>query len=78
MRQRHNYLIKCPGILFECLSFVISKTHISGQKLHGRQLNAKVCGNESAIFLILLCSDHLSNNDNLKTAQALTLILAQN
>ena len=34
--------------------FVISKTHISGQKPRGRQLNAKVCGHESAIFRILL------------------------
>ena len=32
---------------------MISKTHISVQKLRGRQLNAKVCGSESAIFLIL-------------------------
>ena len=38
--------------------FVISKTHISGQKLRGRQLNAKVCGHESAIFCILKCYDH--------------------
>ena len=33
---------------------MISKTHISVQKLRGRQLNAKVCGSESAIFLILV------------------------
>ena len=43
-------------------AFMISKTHITAQKLHGRQLNAKVCGSESAIFLILLSfflfSDH--------------------
>ena len=40
-------------------SFVISKTHISGQKPHGRQLNTKVCSHESAIFRILLsCYDH--------------------
>ena len=32
---------------------MISKTHTSVQKLRGRQLNAKVCGSESAIFLIL-------------------------
>ena len=35
-------------------AFAISKTHISGQKPRGRQLNTKVCGHESAIFLILL------------------------
>ena len=34
-------------------AFVISKTHISGQKPHGRQLNAKVCGSKSAIFRLL-------------------------
>ena len=32
---------------------MISKTHISVQKLRRRQLNAKVYGSESAIFLIL-------------------------
>ena len=37
---------------------MISKTHISSQKPRGRQLNAKVCGSESAIFLFLLSSDH--------------------
>ena len=40
-------------------AFVISKVHTSGQKPRGRQLNAKVCGHESAIFRILLnCYDH--------------------
>ena len=34
-------------------TFVISKTHISGQKPRGRQLNTKVCGSESAIFRII-------------------------
>ena len=34
-------------------AFVISKTHISGQKPRGRQLNAKVCGSESAIYKAL-------------------------
>ena len=58
-------------------AFVISKTHISGQKPRGRQLNSKVCDSKSAIFRsILLCSDHLY--DNSKTAQVLTLILARN
>ena len=33
--------------------FMISKTHISAQQPRGRQLNAKVCGCKSAIFLIL-------------------------
>ena len=59
-------------------AFVISKTHISGQKPRRRQLNEKVCGSKSAIFVILLCSANLSNNDNLKTVQALTLIVARN
>ena len=31
---------------------MISKTHISGQKPRGRQLNKKVCGSKSAIFVI--------------------------
>ena len=34
-------------------AFVISKTHIVAQMLRGRQLNTKVCGNKSAIFVIL-------------------------
>ena len=60
---------------------MISKTHIVAQKPRGRQLNTKVCDSKSAIFLILLpffVQITLSNNDNLKTAQILTLILAQN
>ena len=32
---------------------MISKTHISGQKPRGRQINTKVCVNKSAIFVIL-------------------------
>ena len=47
-------------------AFVISKTHISGQKPLGRQLNAKVCGSESAIFRILsffLVKTTMFNND---------------
>ena len=55
---------------------MISKTHTSGQKPRGRQLNTKVCVSKSAIFLIL-CSDHFVNYDNSKTAQVLTLILAR-
>ena len=35
-------------------NYVINKVQISGQKPRGRQLNAKVCGHESAIFRILL------------------------
>ena len=58
-------------------AFMISKTHTVSQKQRERQLNTRVCGSKSAIFLIL-CSDHLSNNDNSKTAQVLTLILARN
>ena len=59
---------------------MISKTHISGQKPCGRQLNKKVCGSKSAIFVILsgFVQTTLSNNDNSKTVQALTLILARN
>ena len=61
-------------------AFVISKTHISGQKLRGRQLNKKGCGTKSAIFVILsfFVQTTFSNNDNSKTVQALTLILARN
>ena len=57
-------------------AFVVSKTHISGQKSRGRQLNAKVCDSKSAIFR-LLRYDFCSNNDNSKTVKALTLILAR-
>ena len=39
-------------------AFVISKTHISGQKPRGRQINTKVCVSKSAIF-VYFCS----NND---------------
>ena len=51
-------------------AFVISKTHISGLKLRGTQLNAKVCDSESAIFRILsfflslfLVTTTMVNND---------------
>ena len=37
---------------------MISKTHTRGQKPCERQLNAKVCGHESAIFRILSSYDH--------------------
>ena len=37
---------------------MITKTHIRGQKPRGRQLNAKVCGHESAIFLFLFLSSY--------------------
>ena len=63
---------------------MISKIHISGQKPRGRQLSTKVCGSKSAIFLILsfflsfFLQTTLSNNDNSKTAQVLTLILVRN
>ena len=60
-------------------AFLISKTHISGQKPRGRQLNTKVCGSKSTIFLILSSLrlfSCFSNNDNSKMVQALTLILA--
>ena len=49
-----NTLKPCLSTQASSLSgFVISKTHISDQKPHGRQLNAKVCRHESAIFRIL-------------------------
>ena len=57
-----------------------SKTHISGQKPRGRQLNTKVSVAKVPFFF--LCYDFFhgifSNNDNSKTVQALTLILARN
>ena len=59
-------------------AFVISKTHISGQKPRGRQLNTKVCGKESAILLILLVTTLMFNNDISKMVQVLTVIVAQN
>ena len=34
-------------------AFVISEIYLVAQKPRGRQLNAKVCGNECAIFVIL-------------------------
>ena len=50
------YLIAQP---FSLSPFMISKTHIVAQKPRRRQLNAEVCGSESAIFVILLSSsDH--------------------
>ena len=40
-------------------AFMISNSHITGQKPHGRQLNAKGCSSESAIVsLFLSCWDH--------------------
>ena len=59
-------------------AFLISKTHISGQKLRGRQLNTKVSGSKSAIFLRYDFFSCFSNNYNSKTVQALTLILTRN
>ena len=58
---------------------MISKTHISVQKLRGRQLNAKVCGSESAIYLteFSLCSD-LASYPGSRWAGVFTLILARN
>ena len=55
-------------------AFVISKT----MSFPKGTLNTKVCGSKSTIFHILLCSDHLSNNDNSKMAWVFTLILARN
>ena len=60
---------------------MISKTHVSAQKSRGRQLNTKVYGYESVIFLILLSfflQTTMFNNDISKTVQVLTVILSQN
>ena len=58
-------------------AFVISKTHTSEQKPQGTQLNAKVCGSESAIFLILaLATTTTFDNDISPTVEVLTVILA--
>jgi len=54
---------------------MISKTHISAQKPRRRQLNAKVCGKESAIFLILsffLRYDHLFKQQQLENGSSCT------
>ena len=63
-------------------AFMTSMTHITAQKPRGRQLNAKVCGSESAIFLILLSFFLVKttnfNNDISKTVQVLTVILSRN
>ena len=56
-------------------AFVISKTHISGQKPHGRQLNKKVCGTKNAIFVLsFFLQTTFSNNNNSNGS----LILVQN
>ena len=47
---------------------MISKTHISAQKPHRRQLNTKVCGSESAIFLILSLGHYAPINGMLHLA----------
>ena len=60
---------------------MISKTHTSPQESRGRQLNAKVCGNENAIFLIVsffLVKTTEFNNDISKAVQVLTVILSRN
>ena len=62
-------------------AFMICKIRIVAQKPHGRQLNAEVCGSESAIFVILLSffiMTTLFNSNDSKTVQVLTIILAQN
>ena len=52
---------------------MISKTHTSAQKPRGRQLNAKVCGCESAIFRLLIVKTAMFNNDISKTVQLVYL-----
>ena len=48
--MQNTYLSVQPSSLS---IFMIWKTHIVSQKPRERQPNAKVCGSESAIFLIL-------------------------
>ena len=55
---------------------MISKTHIKAHKPRERQLNAKLCGSESAIFLILQIT--MFNNNISKTVQVLTVISSRN
>ena len=50
--QYIQYLSK-SRITLPQICFMIWKTHIVDQKPRGRQLNAKVCHSESAIFRIL-------------------------
>ena len=50
---------------------------LSGFVSARRQLNAKVCGHESAIFLILVTTT-MFNNDISQTVEVLTVILARN
>ena len=57
---------------------MINKTHISVQKPCRRQLNAEVCGSESAIFLILSCYNHHLQQIILQKVQVLTVILSLN
>jgi len=59
---------------------MISRPHISAQKARRRQLNAKVCVSESAIFLIkfFLVKTTKFNTDISKTVQVLAVILSQN
>ena len=55
--------------------FVISKSHISrGHKPRARQINAEVCGSESAIFRTLRSAFNL-NNDISQTVWVVTIIL---
>ena len=43
-------------------ALVVSKTHIVAQKLRRRQLNTKVCGSKSVIFVILVKTTVFNNN----------------
>ena len=67
-----------PGSATALSAFVISKTVVSGQKPRERQLNTKVCGSKSAIFLFFLLTTTMFNNDISQTVQVLTVILARN
>ena len=59
-------------------AFMISKTYISAQKPRRRQLNAKVCGSESVIFLIFsfFVTTTLLKQRYLENVQVLTIILS--
>ena len=58
---------------------MISKTYVGAQKPRGRQLNAKMCGSETAIlFVFFLVKTTMFNSDVSKTVTVLTFNLAQN
>ena len=58
-------------------AFMISKTHIVVQKPRRKQVNIKLCINESAILVILFFLCSLFNNYNSRLFRILTVVLAQ-